>query len=240
VKDLTGTAFIAGGGIYFAAEFVAAAAWTDPPYSYTHHFISNLGVHGPSTAFGQFMYSPLAWVMNTGFILFGLATLAGVLLLRGLPSVRRWVLVGTAAALAVGSILVALFPGSGEAAGTGAPDFHGLGALAAFTAGNVLVILLGSAHRFLGVSPRLGRMLVLLGVLGFVSLVAFMAVLASGAGVLIGLTERGVIYPFLIGFILLGVAVRSTAARRRGVGSQRTSSPVRGFEPYASRVRKTP
>jgi hypothetical membrane protein len=199
-------ALIAAGGIYFAAEFIAAAAWTDPPYSYTHHFISNLGVHGPTTAFGQFMYSPLAWVMNTGFFLFGLAVLAGILLLRGLPGGRRGLLVATAVLLAAGSILVALFPGSGESPGTGTADLHGPGAVTAFVSGNALVILLGRQYRLLGVSRRLGRALVMLGVLGFVSLVAFGAVLGSGAGVLIGLVERGVIYPYLIGFILLGAA----------------------------------
>jgi len=201
-------ALIASGGIYFAAEFIAAAAWTDPPYSYTYHFISDLGVHGPSTAFGQFIHSPLAWVMNTGFFLFGLAVLAGVLWLRGLPTRRRWALVTTAALLAVGSILVALFPGSGEAFDDGTAAYHGLGAFTAFIAGNVLVILLGRAHRLLGVSRRLGRALVALGVLGFVSLVAFMAVLASGADVLIGFFERGIIDPFLIGFIVLGAALK--------------------------------
>ncbi len=200
-----GTALMAGGAVYFTAEFVAAAAWTDPPYSYTFHFISNLGVRGPATAFGQFMQSPLWWVMNTGFFLFGLAALAGVVLLRGLPAGRRGVVIATAALLAVGSVLVALFPGSGD---NDASDYHGLGALLAFVSGNVLVILLGRAHPLLGVSRRLGRTLVVLGVLGFASIAAFAAVLASDAGVLIGLFERGIIYPFLIGFVLVGAALR--------------------------------
>jgi hypothetical membrane protein len=196
-----GVGLIVGGGVYFVAEFIAAAAWTDPPYSYTYHFISDLGVHGPSTAFGQFMYSPLAWVMNAGFILFGIAVLAGVLMLRGLPSGRRRLLITVAAVLAVGSTLVALFPGSGEAFENGTAAFHGIGAFAAFGAGNVLAILIGRANL---VSRRLGKALVRLGILGFVSLAGFMAVLASGAGVLIGFFERGVIYPFLIGFMVLG------------------------------------
>ncbi|WP_327008444.1 DUF998 domain-containing protein [Dactylosporangium sp. NBC_01737] len=196
-------ALIAGGGIYFVAEFIAAAAWTDPPYSYTYHFISNLGVRGPSTAFGQFMYSPLAWVMNTGFILFGLAVLTGVLMLRGLPARRRWTLIATATLLATGSTLVALFPGSSEASA-----LHGLGALAAFGGGNVLAILLGRAHRLLGFSRRLGRTLMALGILGFVSLVVYLTV-ATGTGVLIGFFERGVIYPFLIGFIILGATLKA-------------------------------
>jgi hypothetical membrane protein len=198
-----GIALIAGAAIYFVAEFVAAAAWTDPPYSYTYHFISNLGVHGPSTAFGQFMYSPLAWVMNTGFVLFGLAVLAGVLMLRGLPAGRRGALIATAVLLAAGSTTVAAFPGSSDASA-----MHGLGALAAFGGGNVLAILLGRAHRLLGISPKLGRTLVVLGIVGFASLVVYLT-FATGTGVLIGFFERGVIYPFLIGFVILGVALRA-------------------------------
>jgi hypothetical membrane protein len=218
-----GTALIASGGIYFTAELITAAAWTDPPYSYTYHFISDLGVHGPSTAFGQYMYSPLAWVMNTGFFLFGLAVLAGVLLLRDLPRGRRRALVATAALLAVGSILVALFPGSGEAFDNGTAAYHGLGAFTAFGAGNVLSILLGRSHRLLGFPRRLGRALVALGTLGFVSLVAFMAVLGSGTDVLIGFFERGIIYPFLIGFMVLGVALRTSS---RSAASMSTSTTM--------------
>jgi hypothetical membrane protein len=210
-RRAAGAALIASGGIFFTAEAVAAAAWTDPPYSYTYHFISNLGVHGPATAFGQVMYSPLAWVMNTGFFLFGLAALAGVTMLGGLPIRRRWVMTATAALLAAGGVLVALFPGSGD---DGTADYHGLGAALAFISGNVLSILIGRAHRHLGVSPALGRALVVFGMLGLVSLVAFGTVLASDAGVLIGLFERGILYPFLIGFIVVGGALR----KRRSYG----------------------
>jgi hypothetical protein len=46
------------------------------------------------------------------------------------------------------------------------------------------------------------------GILGLISIVAYMAVLASGAGALIGLVERGIVYPFLIGFIIVGAALR--------------------------------
>ncbi|GAA4529265.1 DUF998 domain-containing protein [Amycolatopsis samaneae] len=209
-----GAALIAGGGVFFAAEFVAAAAWTDPPYSYTYHFVSDLGVRGPSTAFGQFMYSPLAWVMNSGFFLFGFLALVGVVLLRGLAGPRRWATVATAVLLAIGGALVALFPGSGEAFENGTAAFHGLGAFVGFTAGNVLVILLGGAHRLLGVPRGLGRALVRLGILGFASLVVFGAILVSGADVLIGLFERGVLYPFLAGFVVLGVALGKRSPAR--------------------------
>ena len=232
----SGTALVAAAAVYFTAEFIAAAAWTNPPYSYTYHYISNLGVHGPSTGFGQDMYSPLAWVMNVGFFLFGPAVLIGVLRLRGLPAGRRRVLAATAALLAIGSVLVALFPGSGEAFDNGTAAYHGLGAFTAFGAGNVLAVLLGRSHRLLGVPRRLGRALVASGILGFVSLAAFMGVLASQADVLIGLFERGVIYPFLIGFMALGAALtrqRSStgavdAQSQCGIGAQSGTSAPRG------------
>jgi hypothetical membrane protein len=200
---------MASAGIYFAAEFIAAAAWTDPPYSYTHHFISNLGVHGPTTAFGQFMYSPLAWVMNTGFILFGLTAFTGVVLLRGLSSGRRWLYVFLAAVLAAGGVTLGFFPGSGETADSGV-DYHALGAFAAFVSGNVLSILLGSAYRSLGFSRRLGIGLKVAGAYGVLSIPAYLAVVSSEAGILIGLVERGIVDPFLIGFLVVGAALRKT------------------------------
>jgi hypothetical protein len=36
------------------------------------------------------MYLPLAWVMNTGFFLFGIRVFVGVAMLRGLRGRRRW------------------------------------------------------------------------------------------------------------------------------------------------------
>lgn len=202
-----GVFLIASSAIFFLAEFVAAAAWTDPPYSYTHHFISNLGVRGPTEAFGQYMSSPLAWVMNTGFFLFGITVLAGVASLTGLRGRHRWGLLATAVLVAVGGVLLALFPGSGEGADSGTGDLHGLGAFAAIVGGNVLVILLGRWHSLVGATRRTGKALVALGVTGLVLLAAFLAVVMSEAGVLIGLVERGAVYPYLIGLVWAGLSI---------------------------------
>lgn len=198
---------MAGGGIFFAAEFIAAAAWTDPPYSYSYHFISDLGVHGPSTGFGQYMYSPLAWVMNTGFFLFGLAALAGVIMLRGVPARRHWRAIVPATFLAAGGVVLSQFPGSGEAIADGTAAYHGLAAFAAFIGGNTLVIMLGRMRGLLGFTRGQGRLLVSLGILGFACLAAFIAMTSAPAGNLIGLVERGVVYPVLIGLIIAGAAL---------------------------------
>ncbi|MFI6740327.1 DUF998 domain-containing protein [Nonomuraea sp. NPDC050451] len=206
-RRTAGALLIAGPMIFLLAEFIAAAAWTDPPYSYTYHFISNLGVHGPSTLFGQYMYSPLAWVMNTGFFLFGIMILAGVAVLRGLLGWHRWAALVPATLLAAGGVLLGLFPGSGEAMNDGTGDFHALGALAGFVGANVLAIALGSMHRRVGLSLKLGRTLVTVGVIGLVSMVAYFADLISGANVLVGLIERGAVHPFLLGLSCAGVAI---------------------------------
>ncbi len=207
-RQAAGTMLVAAAVIFFLAEFIAAAAWTDPPYSYTYHYISNLGVRGPSEALGQFMYSPLAWVMNTGFFLFGITALAGVAMLRGLRGWRRGAVLVPAAALAVGGVVLAFFPGSAEAMNDGTGAYHGLGAMAAIVGGNVLVIVLGRVHRLIGVPPKPARAMVVLGVLGLVSLVGFLALASSGANVLIGLVERCAVYPLLIGLVCAGVPIR--------------------------------
>ena len=206
-RRAAGILLVAGAVIFFLAEFIAATAWTDPPYSYTYHYISDLGVHGPVEALGQYMYSPLAWVMNTGFFLFGSTVFVGVVMLGGLRGRRRWAASILATLVAVGGVLLAFFPGDGNVT-DGAVDYHSLGALASIAGGNVLVIVLGRLHRLIGVARKPGRAMIGLGVFGLVSLVAFLALAGSGANVLVGLVERCAVYPVLIGLIRAGVSIR--------------------------------
>jgi hypothetical membrane protein len=201
-----GIALITGGLVFFIAEFIAAAAWTDPPYSYTYHYISNLGVHGPTEGFGQLMYSPLAWVMNTGFFLFGITLFGGTAMLAGMRGPRGWAVRTLALLMAVGGVLLAFFHGTGETPDSGAIDFHSLGALASIVSGNVLIIMLGRAHRQSGIAAGTGRAMVALGVFGLLSLVGFMAIAGTSAS-LIGLVERCAVYPILIGFICAGKSI---------------------------------
>lgn len=207
-RRATGAVFVAGSAIFWGAEFVAAAAWTDPPYSYTYHYISNLGVRGPVEVLGQLMNSPLDWVMNTGFFLFGITWLVGVAMLRGLRGTRRWAALLLGALVALGGVLLAFNPGTGDPA-DGSIDYHGLGALSSIAGGNLLVLLLGHQHRLIGVERRSGRAMVALGGSGLVSLVAFLAYASSGAHVLVGLVERAAVYPILVGFLCAGASIWS-------------------------------
>ncbi|MFD7667177.1 DUF998 domain-containing protein [Streptomyces sp. NPDC059788] len=216
----------AGGVVYFAAEFISAAAWTDPPYSYTYHYVSNLGVRGPVETLHQVMNSPLAWVMNTGFFLFGILIALGVLMLRGLHGWRRGVSLTLGLLMAIGGVLLALNPGGGQEA-AGQIDYHPIGALASIVSGNVLAVLMGRQHSALGVSRRVGRSMVVLGAIGLIGLPLYLSVAGSEFG-LIGLVERVAIYPLFIGQILAGASLwrgRATAALspRRAPEAARTT-----------------
>jgi hypothetical membrane protein len=211
----TGALLIAGPLIFLLIEFIAAAAWVDTPYSYTRNFISNLGVQGPSTLFGQYMFSPLYWLMNTGFIVYGIVILAGVILLKGLTGWRRWAAIAPAIMLAAGSILLGTFPGSGESVTDGTGDFHSNGAFTAFFGANILVIVLGLMRERIGLSRAMGRALIIVGIVGLISAVLYFVTLVSGGEMIgiIGLIERGATHPFLIGLLCAGVSI----VRRRAV-----------------------
>ncbi|MEU0478764.1 DUF998 domain-containing protein [Streptosporangium sp. NPDC006013] len=200
-----GALLIAGGGVFFAAEFISASAWTDPPYSYTYHYVSNLGVRGPVETLHQVMNSPLSWVMNTGFFLFGILLALGVLALRGLRGWRRGASVILGLLMAIGGVLLALNPGDGQEAANQI-DYHSIGALASIVSGNVLIMLMGRQHANIGVSRSVGRSMVALGVIGLLGLPLYLSVAGSEFG-LIGLFERVAIYPLFIGQILAGVSI---------------------------------
>ncbi len=44
--------------LYLAIEAVTAAAWTQPPYSYSSNYISDLGVPGVDEFQGRTVHSP--------------------------------------------------------------------------------------------------------------------------------------------------------------------------------------
>ena len=101
---------------YAAAQVVAAGAWTRP-YSLKNNYISDLG----NTACGMFhvphgtpyyVCSPSHAVMNASFIIFGVLTIAGALLLRRIwPAGRlaRWALILWVLS-GLGKIIVGIVP----------------------------------------------------------------------------------------------------------------------------------
>lgn len=200
--------------VFLAAEAVTAAAWRDPSYSYLTNWISDLGVPDPGVFQGRTIDSPLAWVMNTGFILSGLLFLAGALTLaRRLTGKARpatQILAGVATA---GYLLLGLFHTSAAATADGTIALHFTGAFAAILAGNILALVLGTHWRRDPGTLRLGQALIILGSVGLAAVIVlgFTAAIPSAPN---GLVERAAVYPILLSQLFIATSLL-TARRPR-------------------------
>jgi hypothetical membrane protein len=208
-------AFLVGGLQYVTLEAIAAAAWTDPRYDYVSNYISDLGVPEAQVYQGREVDSPLAWVMNTGFVLEGVLVALGAVLLSVLfaPATRR--LVVTFALLhGVGIVLVGLFDETADAGPT-----HLIGAFLAIVFGNLTALVVGIAALVGFTRRRPGLPLwfavasIALPVVGFAS----EGVLLAGPSEVRfdGLWERGGVYSVTLWQLLFGVAVLTSHRDRR-------------------------
>ncbi|SMC96604.1 DUF998 domain-containing protein [Lentzea albidocapillata] len=179
---------------YLISEAVAASAF--PNYSYTHNYISDLGAVRENPLDGRRIDSPLAEVMNLGFLHQGLFFLLGAMFLaRALPAGRgRSAFLALAVVHAVGNGLVGTFH-SGHA-DDGAAVLHPIGAVMAILGGNLATIaaaLLLRGHA----RARFARIAgFALGGIGLTSLLALGLATASGTSMLFddGTWERGSVY----------------------------------------------
>ena len=210
-------AFLVGGLQYVTLEAIAAAAWTDPRYDYLSNYISDLGVPEAQVYQGREVDSPLAWVMNTGFVLEGVLFALGAVLLSVLfaPAVRR-LMVTFALLHAVGIVLVGLFDETADAGPT-----HLIGAFLAIVFGNLTALVVGIAALAGVIRNRPGLPLwfaiasIALPVLGFASEGVLLAGLSEVR--LDGLWERGGVYSVTLWQLLFGVAVLTSHRDRRPV-----------------------
>ena len=88
---------------WFIVQYVVACSWKSPSYSFRNNMISDLG---------DDFVSPLSHLMNTSFILTGILSIAGALLLRPLlyPNKRGLLITILLICGAFGIILVGLNP----------------------------------------------------------------------------------------------------------------------------------
>lgn len=204
---------IAGGLLYPIAEAVTAAAWHDPPYSYSYNWISELGVPEPTVFLGHEINSPLHWVMNTAFFVQGaLFLLSAVLLARALHGRRTRLYVGLAALHAVGMLLVSQFPETSPFPGIA---LHFLGAGLALICGNLAIRRAGTVTLagilpgwFAGFSQACG--LLGLGALAFLAVAVpldFGLVETIGGG----LIERLAVYSLVVWSLVTAVMLLRAA-----------------------------
>jgi hypothetical membrane protein len=179
---------------WFPVQFIVQAAWTTP-YSLAHNFISDLGAVHCATGKGLgYVCSPLHSLMNASFIVIGLLTLAGVVLLWNSWPRRRLVTVGMVlfAVFGVGKVVIGLDP---EDVRLGV---HALGSLGMLF-GDVGAILLA-----LGLwRPARGQALVFL-VVGVVGVIAFFLQLSPHQEAVRGALERLADWPLPLWLGVLG------------------------------------
>ncbi|GHG03073.1 MULTISPECIES: DUF998 domain-containing protein [Amycolatopsis] len=192
--------------VSWAAELITASAWQEPHYSPFYNWVSHLGLTGPSqVAFGQVGNSPLGAVMDTGWVLYGILLIAGTLLTLDLRGGARPIAIVALAILAgAGVSLIGIFQGSNANVANGLIAFHTYGAQGVMLAGNVMAIVVGVNASRIGLGHGRRVASIVLGVFGLVAFGVFMADVFTGWAWNIGLFERAVIYPIMIGHVVLG------------------------------------
>lgn len=205
--------------VSWVAEFITAAAWQHPHYSPFYNWVSHLGLTGPSqVAFGQVGNSPLGAVMDTGWVLYGILLIVGTLLAFDLRTGPRAIAITVLAILSgLGVSLVGIFQGSNADVANGLIAFHQFGAQGVMLAGNIMAIVVGASGVRTGLDRGRSIASIVLGIVGLVAFPVFMADVFTGWAWNIGLFERAVIYPIMIGHVLLGsglIAARPAAHRQ--------------------------
>jgi hypothetical membrane protein len=200
---------IVAGVQYFVAEAITASAWRDPRYSYARNYVSDLGVTGPRETFlGHNILSPLATVMNAGFILNGLLVLAGVILILRFGSRTRaralWIL---ALLFAIGIALVGTFHGSLLSQNAGTLAFHFGGAPIAIICGNVIAVMAGLSFRDFGAGTWFRSVMITLGIVGILGLVAEILIIGGAQSFPAGIFERVAVYTILASQLVWGATL---------------------------------
>ncbi|MFF4139373.1 DUF998 domain-containing protein [Streptomyces mirabilis] len=202
--------------VSWVAEFITAAAWQDPPYSPLYNWVSHLGLTGPpQTAFGQVANSPLGAVMDTGWVIYGTLLIVGAILVFDPREGTRPIVIMILAVLAgVGVSLVGVFQGSNANVDNGLIAFHTVGAQGVMLAGNIMAIVVGAGGTRIGLTRGRSIASIILGTAGLIAFPLFMTVVFTGWMWNVGLFERAVIYPIMIGHALLGSSVAAAQRHR--------------------------
>lgn len=209
---LGAVAWIVSTAQYLAAQVIAAAAWHHPTYSWSRNYISDLG----NTACGTFsisggpanyVCSPDHALMNTSFILTGVLSLAGLLLITRYwkPSKRRTAALWIWALACALKAVVGLVPENTNA------GLHTLGALN-LPLTSVAILLLGLSHwrtrRWEAVFSLTISVVALIGAVLFSASQSGSTALDLGQG--IGGMERLAGYPSNLWIVVIALAALAT------------------------------
>lgn len=122
----------------------------------------------------------------------------------------------------LGVSLVGIFQGSNANVANGLIAFHTFGAQGVMLAGNIMAIVVGASRARIGFGRGRSIASIVLGIAGLVAFPVFMADVFTGWAWNIGMFERAVIYPIMIGHVLLGSGLVVTRAWASQAGASRT------------------
>ena len=190
-SKVAGIVFIVGSIYYILAEAISAAFFNASLFNtYIFHTISELGIPNGN--------SPLFWLMNSAFILIGLALIFGNFYKFKDYIVKNKVIFYILTLITgIGVIIVGLIHG-------GNPftlGYHMLGAMMAILGGNILLIIVSRSMKEFGVYQKITL------ILGIIGLVAFWIMFFSMENVHMPVFERLSVYTMIIWSFLTGVYI---------------------------------
>lgn len=203
--------FLLNGSLYLLVEFVAAlGTGRSLSYIYGQQFISALGVYNGQAVDGvPENFSPLALVMNIGFILTALGFFISYTLLIYPKIKRRSSLLASALLViplvfCIGSVLVGLYQGGVP----GQDGLHGLGARLSFLMGNATLLTTGIFLPDKNWSYRLTCLT--LGITGFIAAGALQSAITANQTNVMAIYERLTVYPITAWQLMTGLTFIKT------------------------------
>ena len=156
-SKVAGIALIIGSLYYIVAEAVSATFFNASYFNtYVFHAISELGIPN--------LNSPLFWLMNSAFILVGLALIFGYFYrFKDLIVKNKAVISIFTVITGLGVIIVGLIHGGNPLTS----GYHTLGAVMAILGGNILLVLISKSMDDFGAYQKITLILGILGLIAF-------------------------------------------------------------------------
>jgi hypothetical membrane protein len=149
--------------------------------------------------------------MDTGWVIYGILLIVGAFLVFDpRKGIRPVIIVILAVLSGVGVSLVGIFQGSNANVENGLIALHTLGAQGVMLAGNLMAIAVGAGGPRIGLCRGRSIATIALGTVGLIAFPLFMADVFTGWMWNIGMFERAVVYPIMIGHALLGSGLAAT------------------------------
>ena len=195
-RKVAGIVFIICSIYYVLAEAISAAFFNSSIFStYIFHTISELGIPNGN--------SPLFWLMNSAFILIGLALLFGNFYkFKDYIIKNKTFFYILTLITSLGVIIVGLIHGGNPLT----LGYHALGAVMAILGGNILLILISKSMDDFGLYQKITF------VLGVIGLFAFWVMFFNMESIYMPVFERlsvytMIIWSFLTGFYILNNSI---------------------------------